>query len=80
MADLPDLPMRAEDWIPAEILNDPRRLVRDCDGCTHMKAEGLCGLDLHPSEVWEKAEGCPEYDPLCIEAGGDADPESFVDF
>ncbi|MBW3621783.1 MAG: hypothetical protein KY468_00045 [Armatimonadetes bacterium] len=77
---MPEPTRHAEDWIPLEILNDPRHLVRDCDGCLHMLTEGLCGLDLHPKEVWANAEGCPEYDPLCIEAGGDQNPELFIDY
>lgn len=72
--------LKAEDWIPEEILNDPRHLIRECDACVHMKPEGLCGLDLHPKEVWSRPKGCVEYVPLCIEAGGDQNPEEAMDY
>jgi hypothetical protein len=70
----------ARDWIPEEILNDPRCLVRECDGCEHMRQVGLCGADRHPSKEWAKPEGCPEYTPLSLEPGGDNDPEDFIDY
>jgi hypothetical protein len=77
---MPEPTLKAEDWIPREILDDPRLLVRECDACSHMRSVGLCGLDLHPKEVWSRPEGCEAYDPLCIEAGGDQDPEEAMDY
>jgi hypothetical protein len=68
------------DNIPVEILNDPRRLVRDCEDCEHCRDVGLCGLDLHPAEVWAKPEGCSEYAPLNLESGGDPDPDAYLEF
>jgi hypothetical protein len=72
--------LKASDWIPDEILNDPRCLVRECDGCEHMREEGLCGVDRHPSEEWAKPGGCPDFQALCLEASGDGNPEEFLDY
>ena len=77
---MPEPTLDAREWIPSDILNDPRRLVRECDACIHMLPVGLCGADLHPEEEWSQPEGCEAYTPLCIEAGGDADPEDFLDY
>ena len=75
-----DPTLKADEWIPLDILNDPRHLVRECDGCRHMLEEGLCGEDLHPAEEWAKSEGCLGYSPLCLEASGDGNPESPMDY
>jgi hypothetical protein len=66
--------------IPIEILNDPRRLVRDCEDCEHCREEGLCGLNLHPKDEWSKPKGCPEYDPTAMESGGDPSPDASLEY
>lgn len=72
--------MGTENRTLSEVLKDPRHLVRECAECRHMEEEGICGLNLHPTEEWTKPEGCIKYNPLEIDANGDPDPEDAMDY